>query len=104
MPTSGVIALTFFWSPLSLFVSTFKTSSTVHSRMRRTVIAAWWSIPLQRIVLAREQGMPVMEFIQSVESWSNFIIDVLGPRDFAIYVAAVAAGYKFSYNNLSDQY
>jgi len=55
-------------------------------------------------VLAREQGMPVMEFIQSVESWSNFIIDVLGPRDFAIYVAAVAAGYKFSYNNLSDQY
>jgi hypothetical protein len=55
-------------------------------------------------VLAHEQEMPVMEFVQSVDSWSNFIIDVLGPRDFAIYVAAMAAGYKFSYNNLSDQY
>jgi len=55
-------------------------------------------------VLAREQGVPVMEFIQGVDSWSSFIIDVLGPRDFAIYVAAMAAGYKFSYNNLSDEY
>ena len=56
------------------------------------------------IVLAQEQGIPVMEFIQGVESWSNFIVDVLGPRDFAIYVAAMAAGYKFSYSNLSDEY
>ena len=56
------------------------------------------------IVLAREAGIPVLEFAQSVESWSSFIIDVLGPRDFAIYVAAMAAGYKFSYNNVSDQY
>lgn len=56
------------------------------------------------LVLAHEQDMPVMEFIRSVDSWSNFIIDVLGPRDFAIYVAAMAAGYKFSYNNLADEY
>ena len=55
-------------------------------------------------VLAREEGVPVMEFIRGVESWSSFIIDVLGPRDFAIYVAAMAAGYKFSYNNLADEY
>jgi len=32
------------------------------------------------------------------------MIDILGPRDFAIYVAAMAAGYKFSYTNVSDQY
>lgn len=56
------------------------------------------------IVLAGEQGVPVLEFIQGVESWSNFIIDVLGPKDFAIYVAAMAAGYKFSYSNLADEY
>lgn len=56
------------------------------------------------IVLAREEGVPILEFINGVESWSSFIIDVLGPRDFAIYAAAIAAGYKFSYSNLSEQY
>ena len=56
------------------------------------------------IVLAHEAGVPVLEFVQGVESWSSFMIDILGPRDFAIYVAAIAAGYKFSFSNVSDQY
>jgi hypothetical protein len=56
------------------------------------------------IVFAREEGESVLEFIQGVESWSTFMFDVLGPRDFAIYVAAMAAGYKFSFSNLSEQY
>jgi hypothetical protein len=56
------------------------------------------------IVLAHEEGVSVLEFVQGVESWSSFIIDILGPRDFAIYVAAMAAGYKFSFSNVSDQY
>jgi hypothetical protein len=56
------------------------------------------------IVLAGEEGVPIMEFVRGVESWSSFMVDILGPRDFAIYVAAMAAGYKFSYNNLSDEY
>jgi len=55
-------------------------------------------------VLAREQGVPVMEFVRSVQSWSDFVIGVLGPRDFAIYAGAMAAGYKFSYSSLSDEY
>ena len=56
------------------------------------------------IVFAREEGVPVMEFVRGVQNWSTFMADVLGPRDFAIYAAAMAAGYKFSYSNLSDEY
>ena len=56
------------------------------------------------IVFAGEQGVPVMEFVRGVQSWSTFMADVMGPRDFAIYAAAMAAGYKFSYSNLSDEY
>jgi hypothetical protein len=56
------------------------------------------------IVLAHEEGVSVLDFVSEVESWSSFMIDILGPRDFAIYVAAMAAGYKFSYTNVSDQY
>jgi hypothetical protein len=56
------------------------------------------------ILFAREQGVPVMEYVRGVQNWSTFMVDVLGPRDFAIYAAAMAAGYKFSYSNLSDEY
>lgn len=55
-------------------------------------------------VFAREQEVSVLEFVRGVESWSSFMIDVLGPRDFAIYIAAIAAGYKFSYSNLAGEY
>jgi hypothetical protein len=55
-------------------------------------------------VLAGEEGISVLEFVQSVESWSSFMIDILGPHDLAIYIAAMAAGYKFSYSRVSDEY
>jgi hypothetical protein len=55
-------------------------------------------------LLAHEEGMGVLEFIQSVESWSSFMVDILGPHDLAIYIAAMAAGYKFSYSRVSDEY
>src|SRR5688572_977045 len=43
-------------------------------------------------VLAREQGVPVFEFVRAVESWKDLMVGVMGPSDFAIYAAAMAAG------------
>lgn len=56
------------------------------------------------IVLAQEQQIGVFEFIRGLNSVSDLMVDVLGPRDFAIYAAAMFAGYKFSYNCVADQY
>jgi len=54
------------------------------------------------IVMARQEGVPFFEFVQGIESWSGFMRDVLGPKDFFFYAVAAYFGYTRSYDAAAD--
>jgi len=56
------------------------------------------------IVMAREEGVPILEFVQGIESWGGFMQDVLGPKDFVFYAIAAFFGYTRSHDAVADRY
>ena len=56
------------------------------------------------IVMARMEGLSLLEFIRSIESWSSFMEQVLGPNDFVFHALAALFGYRYSHDAVADKY
>lgn len=76
------------------------------------IIGATWSLLgclgayhlASAIVMARMEDMSLLEFIQSIESWSGFMEQVLGPKDLVFYALAAFFGYRYSHDAVADKY
>ena len=53
---------------------------------------------------ARHEGTPVLEYLQSVKDWSQWINDSIRWSDLFFYFVAAACGYKFSFDALGEKY
>lgn len=56
------------------------------------------------IVMARMEGLSLLEFIRSIESWSSFMEHVLGPKDLVFYALSAFFGYRYSHDAVADKY
>lgn len=76
------------------------------------IIGATWSLLgclgayhlASAIVMARMEGLSLLEFIRSIESWSSFMEHVLGPKDLVFYALAAFFGYRYSHDAVADKY
>jgi hypothetical protein len=55
-------------------------------------------------VLASHEQMSLLEYVASVENWSQWASHILGWFDLLCYAIAAVCGYKFSYDAVADKY
>jgi hypothetical protein len=56
------------------------------------------------MILARHQGMPFFEYVQSIPNWSEWMTDSLGWGDLLFFGIAASCGFRFSYTALAGRY
>ena len=117
LAAGGTAALTGYWYGfLSIgigFVVAFGVRKLGRgNNVQFGIIGATWSLLgcmgayhlASAIVMARVGGVSLLEFIRSIESWSSFMEQVLGPNDFVFHALAALFGYRYSHDAVADKY
>ena len=117
LAAGGTAVLTGYWYGFLSIGIGFVVASAVRKLGRGNnvlfgIIGATWSLLgclgayhlASVIVMARMADVSLLEFIQSIESWSSFMKQAIGPKDFVFHALAALIGYRYSHDAVADKY